>query len=200
METILTNFQWAHLAPLLPGWEGTNSKHGRDNRQFVEAEFWLARDGARWRALHKERGNWHTMYKHSAGLPQACGNARSKPYRTKLLCTCSWSTQPRCERTSTRAGRTKKHRKPSGTAAAGQRVRCIWTVTPAAHRPSSRPGASAGYPWAYEAARYAQRHLVERLFTRLKQFRRVASRYSELDRHFLAFIHLAATVPQLRNC
>jgi transposase len=134
METILTNFQWAHLAPLLPGWEGTNSKHGRDNRQFVEAEFWLARDGARWRALHKERGNWHTMYKHSAGLPQACGNARSKPYRTKLLCTCSWSTQPRCERTSTRAGRTKKHRKPSGTAAAGQRVRCIWTVTPAAHR------------------------------------------------------------------
>ena len=50
------------------------------------------------------------------------------------------------------------------------------------------------YPRAYNPARYAQRHPIERLFSRLKQFRRVATRYDKLDAHFLAFIHLAATV------
>ena len=55
-------------------------------------------------------------------------------------------------------------------------------------------------PRAYDEPRYAQRHPVERLFSRLKQFRRVATRYDKLDRHFLAFIHLAATVLWLRDC
>ena len=56
------------------------------------------------------------------------------------------------------------------------------------------------HPRAYDAARYAQRHPVERLFSRLKQFRRVATRYDKLDAHFLAFVHIAATVPWLRDC
>jgi transposase len=56
------------------------------------------------------------------------------------------------------------------------------------------------HPRTYDAARYAQRHPIERLFSRLKQFRRVATRYDKLDAHFLAFIHLAATVLWLRDC
>ena len=56
------------------------------------------------------------------------------------------------------------------------------------------------HPRAYDMARYAQRHPIERLFSRLKQFRRVATRYDKLDAHFLAFIHLAATVLWLRDC
>jgi len=55
-------------------------------------------------------------------------------------------------------------------------------------------------PRAYDAARYAQRHPVERLFSRLKQFRRVATRYDKLDTHFLSFVQLAATVLWLRDC
>lgn len=51
-----------------------------------------------------------------------------------------------------------------------------------------------------ELARYAQRHPVERLFSRFKQFRRVATRYDKLDAHFLAFVQLAATVLWLRDC
>ena len=56
------------------------------------------------------------------------------------------------------------------------------------------------HPRAFDAARYAQRHSVERLFGRLKQFRRVATRYDKLDAHFLAFIYRAATVLWLRDC
>ncbi|UOQ69563.1 IS5 family transposase (plasmid) [Hymenobacter volaticus] len=56
------------------------------------------------------------------------------------------------------------------------------------------------HPRAYDATRYAQRHLVERLFSRLKQYRPVATHYDQLDVHFLAFIHVAATVRWLRDC
>ena len=56
------------------------------------------------------------------------------------------------------------------------------------------------HPRPYDAARYAQRHSIERLFSRLKQFRRVATRYDKLDTHFLAFVQLAATVLWLRDC
>jgi transposase len=37
---------------------------------------------------------------------------------------------------------------------------------------------------------YKDRNLVERIFNRLKQFRRLATRYEELARRFLAMLHL----------
>jgi transposase len=55
-------------------------------------------------------------------------------------------------------------------------------------------------PRAYDPVRYAQRQPVERLFSHLKQFRRVATRYDKLDAHFLAFVHLTATVLWLCDC
>lgn len=62
MDYLLTDTQWARIAPLLPGREGTKGGRGQDNRRFVEAVLWLARNGCRWRALPKEWGNWHTTY------------------------------------------------------------------------------------------------------------------------------------------
>ncbi len=56
------------------------------------------------------------------------------------------------------------------------------------------------HPRDYDVARYAQRHSIERLFSRLKRFRRVATRYDKRDAHFLAFIQLAAIVLWLRDC
>ena len=70
--------------------------------------------------------------------------------------------------------------------------RGTWAVIP--------PRRKRRHPRAYDPVRYAQRHPVERLFSRLKQFRRVATRYDKLDAHFLAFILLAATGLWLRDC
>lgn len=39
--------------------------------------------------------------------------------------------------------------------------------------------------------RYKARHLVECFFNRLKQFRRIATRYDKLSSRFNAFLHLA---------
>ena len=45
---------------------------------------------------------------------------------------------------------------------------------------------------------YAQRHLVECCFAKLKQFRRVATRYEKTARNYLAVVTLAATILWLR--
>jgi len=41
---------------------------------------------------------------------------------------------------------------------------------------------------------YKDRNLVERFFNRLKQFRRVATRYDKLDTSFLSFICLTCSI------
>jgi transposase len=41
---------------------------------------------------------------------------------------------------------------------------------------------------------YRQRNLIERMFARLKDFRRIATRYDKLGRNFLASVMLAAAI------
>ncbi len=45
---------------------------------------------------------------------------------------------------------------------------------------------------------YAQRHLIECCFSKLKQFRRVATRFEKTARNYLAVVTIAATVLWLR--
>jgi len=58
----LTDERWALIASRLPGKEGDPGCHGRDNRQFLEAVFWIARTGSPWRNLPPQFGKWCTAY------------------------------------------------------------------------------------------------------------------------------------------
>lgn len=49
-------------------------------------------------------------------------------------------------------------------------------------------------PWEYDRALYKKRNEIERLFRRLKGFRRIFSRFEKLDVVFLAFVHFALIV------
>lgn len=51
---------------------------------------------------------------------------------------------------------------------------------------------------AYLKAVYRQRNLAERCVLRLKQFRRIATRYEKRATNYLAFITLAAIMVWLR--
>ncbi len=46
----------------------------------------------------------------------------------------------------------------------------------------------------FDRAAYRRRNLVERMFCRLKDWRRIATRYDKLARNFIAAVELAATI------
>jgi transposase len=54
-------------------------------------------------------------------------------------------------------------------------------------------------PWPFLRDGHVGRNRVERLFARLKQFRRVATRYEKLKQTFLGLIHLALGFIRLRS-
>ena len=53
-------------------------------------------------------------------------------------------------------------------------------------------------PWDYDRVIYKKRNEIERLFRRLKGFRRIFSRFEKLDVVFLAFLSFALIVEALR--
>src|ERR1035438_7588089 len=53
-------------------------------------------------------------------------------------------------------------------------------------------------PWEYDRALYKKRNEIERLFRRLKGFRRIFSRFEKLDVLFLGFLTFALIVEALR--
>ena len=53
-------------------------------------------------------------------------------------------------------------------------------------------------PWQYDRGMYKRRNEVERLFRRLKGFRRIFSRFDKLDVMFIAFIVFALIVEALK--
>ena len=60
------------------------------------------------------------------------------------------------------------------------------------------PKSNRLHPWDYDRAIYKKRNEIERLFRRLKGFRRIFSRFEKLDILFLAFLSFALIVEALR--
>ena len=56
---VITDEIWEKLSPLLPQPKG---RHGKDDRQFIEAVCWIVRTGAPWRDMPLEFGPWKTVY------------------------------------------------------------------------------------------------------------------------------------------
>jgi transposase len=53
-------------------------------------------------------------------------------------------------------------------------------------------------PRDYDQHIYKERNLVERFWSKAKQFRRVATRYEKKAANFLAFVHVAAIMVMLQ--
>jgi len=54
------------------------------------------------------------------------------------------------------------------------------------------PKSNRKQPIACDFKRYKDRNRIERMFNRLKQFRRIATRYDKTAKSYLAFLSLAA--------
>jgi transposase len=66
------------------------------------------------------------------------------------------------------------------------------------YRPVVPPKSNRLEPWLYDKAMYRKRNEVERLFRRLKGFRRIFTRFEKLDVLFLGFLTFALIVEALR--
>jgi transposase len=61
------------------------------------------------------------------------------------------------------------------------------------------PKANRRDPLCFSKHLYKARNLVERFFNRIKQFRRIATRYDKLAENFLAAVKIAAVRVWLRD-
>ena len=64
--------------------------------------------------------------------------------------------------------------------------------------PCIPPRSNRTAPESYSKCAYKKRHLVENFFERIKNYRRVATRYDKLAQTYLGFVYLATTVLILR--
>ena len=65
------------------------------------------------------------------------------------------------------------------------------------YMPVVPPKSNRKNPWDYDKQLYKQRNQVERLFRRLRRFRRIFTRYDTLDIVFLSVVYLALIVDTL---
>ena len=57
----ITDEAWALISPHLPGQSGQWGGIAKDNREFIDAVFWILRTGAPWRDLPPDYGKWNTV-------------------------------------------------------------------------------------------------------------------------------------------
>ncbi|MDR2778715.1 MAG: IS5 family transposase [Puniceicoccales bacterium] len=54
---------WRKMERLLSGGSGKVGRHCRDNRQFINAVFWIVRTGAPWMNLPPDFGDWKNTHR-----------------------------------------------------------------------------------------------------------------------------------------
>ncbi|GFN45119.1 transposase [Candidatus Regiella insecticola] len=59
----ISDHVWSLLEAHLPGRKGTWGGIARDNRQFINAVFWILRTGAPWRDLPPDYGGWKNTHR-----------------------------------------------------------------------------------------------------------------------------------------
>lgn len=58
----------------------------------------------------------------------------------------------------------------------------------------AKKGRKGGRPRAFDKEQYRRRNVIERCFCRLKQWRRIATRYDKHAETYLAFVTLASII------
>jgi transposase len=62
------------------------------------------------------------------------------------------------------------------------------------YEPIVPPKATRKFPWKYDKELYKCRNVVERLFRRIKEFRRICTRYDKLDVTYIGFVYFCFSI------
>ena len=174
---VLRDDQWERIKDLLPGKASDRGVTAKDNRLFLEAVLWVARTGAPWRVrdengLIDALGNpiaFTLTGAEQADISQALDLLEQAPDAGAVIADKGYDGDALVEHIES------------------QHAEAI--IPPRSNRKELRN---------YDRHRYKARNLVERFFNRLKQFRRVATRYEKLAKHFAAMVSCACIVLWLK--
>src|SRR5215510_6066618 len=182
----ITEEQYARIKDSLPVQRGNVSL---TNLQVLNAILYVAEQGCKWRGLPKRFGGWNTK------IHMVAADAR-----TAIV----FSLSPGHDHDAVhgRALLDELGPMPEGLplvmdrAYEGNETRQL--VLDLGMIPVVPPKSNRLHPWDYDRALYKKRNEIERLFRRLKGFRRIFSRFEKLDVLFLAFLSFALIVEALR--
>jgi transposase len=90
MRHSITDSEYEKIKDVLPGKEGDVGVTAYDNRLFINAVMWIAKEGATWRSLPKEYGKWSNVHKRfrrwtKAGIWQRIFNTLAVSEKTEWL-------------------------------------------------------------------------------------------------------------------
>ena len=189
------------------------------NLQVLNAILYVAEQGCKWRGLPKRFGNWHTIYTRMKGCAVLQRQARQAPRYGKSR--GGWTTKIHLVAADARTALTfalspgQAHDSPEGRkllASMGPQDDNVALVMDRAYQgdetrqlaldlgftPVVPPLKTRTDPWEYDREMYKRRNEVERLFRRLKGYRRIFSRFEKLDVMFIGFIHFVLIFDALR--
>src|SRR5258707_7244120 len=181
----ITEAQYERIKDALPVQRGNVRL---SNLQVLNAVLYVAEQGCKWRGLPKRFGRWHKIHLVAANARTAItfalspGHAHDAPEGRALLA----GLGPMPEGLPLLMDRAYE----------GDETRQL--VLSLGMIPVVPPKSNRIQPWEYDRALYKKRNEIERLFRRLKGFRRIFSRFEKLDVLFLGFLNFALIIEALR--
>ena len=198
----LTEEQFERIKDCLPRQRGNVSI---DNRRLLNALLFVLENGCKWRAVpqHQHQGASRRHGGTQKNGPQALGRSRGgRTTKVHLVAASERCALKLCLSPGQR-GDAPVGRELLGRLGRAPTRRCALLMDCAYQGNETRALArSLGYvpvvppnplrrkPWRLNRTLYRRRNEVERLFRRLKSYRRVFTRYDKLNTMFLTFVHL----------
>ncbi|AOG12586.1 MULTISPECIES: IS5 family transposase [unclassified Agrobacterium] len=187
----LTDMEWRIIEGLLPTERGRKSRPAHDNRQYLYGMLRVLRVGCPWRDMHERYGNWNSVnvrFRRWAEQAHARADGQGSPLGFVLTCgeVSDYNAVP--ELLAIPVGKLRLFL--ADKAYDGDFLREELLIR--GIRPVIPPKANRKNPPACDYQAYKDRNRIERMLNRLKQFRRVATRYDKTRKSFAAFLALAA--------
>jgi transposase len=194
-RTMLRDDQWVRIEQLLPGKKSDPGRTAKDNRRSVEAVLWIMRTSSPWCDLPEELGHWHRTYVRFLALARerclgahGAVDALGNPLRVILSAGQIVDIE---QATALIEGQ------PAEFVVADKGYdsdALVAAITEQGSQAVIPPRSNRLTPRWFDRHIYKSRNLIERFFGRIKQFRRIATRYDKLASSFLPFVHLACTI------